>query len=447
HPHDDLTDHVRVWFALPQTAFPENFDYNLHPEYISTATAHTFDTPPRFFSIYGEYTQQVSLKKFKEEFDYPQPHHRNQDTFFVPPPRQLQALEFHYGIVGYDLYPDERPATLVNQQQLGTVSQAIQTPLGNLTEGLRYKAEFTEGKDGYVINAQFSPQALGFVQAPNMQEIRLLVEIGSATQAGQSPEVLLSSNARPAIHWIESFSRIFLGNPLQTDVSQIPSYVFDKIDFRPIYIFGEQGWIASGVDVDGLVLGPQRTSQQLTEVLFYQQDINFSQENFENIPLETLSIDMQFVNQWDREREYTFVMDQILELERQLGVSPDQLLQADYFRFPDGGLGKISQFSSPLIPYAAWDSCPTCKMKTFRIQRIVPGVISDILSLKQINGPLKSIQVGNWVFDDFVLEDIEWVQKGRILLLGLGHARQKSKKRIKVSWEDDGSSPKLEQID
>jgi len=445
---DKLTDHVRIWFALPQKAFPENFDYDLHPDYISTSATTALQSPPRFFSVYGEYTDEVSLQTFKDDFDYPNNHHRRADSLFVPPTAELRELEFHYGIVGYDLYPDERPASLVNRNQLGQVGQAIQAPLGPVEDGLRYKAEFTETHDGYIINAQFSPQALGFVQVPFMQELRLLIEICSAPQAGQEAEIVLSSSPRQDLHRPKSFSRIFFMNPLQTDVTEIPSYIFDKIDVRPIYIFGENGWIATGVDVDGLVLGPQYTSQQLTEILFYQQDISFSQNAFENIPVETLRMDLQFVNQWNREREYTFIMDQTLELERYAAPEDEKkLIQVEYFRFPDGGLGKISQFTSPLVPFAVWDSCPACQVETYSVQRISSDAIADVLTLKQVKGPSSSIQVGSWVFEDFFLENIEWVQKGRILLLGRGHPRQKTKKRIKVTWGDDGSMPKLEQID
>jgi hypothetical protein len=449
HPRVDLSDHIELWLGLPAEAYPADFEYSLHPRYVQAppmTTRGESTGKPRLFSSYAEYAPKLTLSDFVQNHDYPQ-----QDEGRVPPAKSLRLQEVPYGLMKFALFADERPAVWLNQAEMGAVESVLEQKMGQVLEGITYQVN-RQDSDGYEIHARIAPAALGFVVLPELERINVLVQVHDAAQPGQSVRPVLSTMPPPSqrhasVEHPSSFNRLRLQRPLYTNFTTIPDYMLQKVEYHPICVYTDQGWVATGIDVDPLIYREQVASQSLTEVGIMPQRFSYDVKYQEETPIEVLTVEETYVNQLPRQRNHILMQGQTLSTERirDLVAEPTEV-QNQFFRFPDGEMGAILRSNASVDPYG-WGPCGTCIQETIRIWRVTRNRKQLLLDIIQGDGPNAYCQIQNLLLREYYLLRIDWVKPGEILVLRLNHRYLTRKKRIKVSWEGDGSGIKVEPID
>ncbi|MCB0836872.1 MAG: hypothetical protein KDD99_09450 [Bacteroidetes bacterium] len=449
---DEATDHIELWLALPPSSYPPNFEYVHHPDYIAYHPPVTRDKgeigPSRFFSIYSEYAPQIEKPSFVNGFDYPHDQQGN-DSLFVPDYRFLTKEEVHFGIVHFGLFPDGRKPVHYNREQMKPLAQALGIEMGDFTEGISYVAEMTENEDGYIITARISPQALGFVQLPRLDQIRFMVDIADSGSNNRKANVVLSSSPQRKPGKPTSFNKVVFKEALKTNSTDIPDHFFQKASFNPIFVYGDKGWVPTSVDVDALVYQENRTSNSLTEVKFQKQSFQYDSGEYKNVPIESLKIDYNYVNKIPVHKELISVRNQLIEAEQTRLVQPDSLEKSSFgdnlFQFPDKSIGLIIRESTSHHPYG-WGDCGQCIVENIRIFRITDTNVQAILNIQQSDGPDPYCQIGTYSFPGSYVSQLDWIKPGKILVVRISHYTEKDQERVKVTWAKDGSDVRIEWI-
>ncbi|MCI4671712.1 MAG: hypothetical protein MRZ79_26460 [Bacteroidia bacterium] len=438
------SDQIRVWLALENSAYPQRFGYDLHSDYIAyLAPASTTENTLRFFSTDEAVNPDSRIDEIFQDSDYPK---NSKSSLNVPPILDLTEANVPFGMVGFAFFPDNRPAEWINEENMIVLEDALGLQLAQLNDSIKYVAEIDKNK-GYSLDISFPPSSLGFVQLPEMNRIRMLVEVwnGSDEEAGAS--LRLSSSEERIAGRPSTFNSLDLKKPLQTNFSGIPKEIFYKINFFPTYIYTESEWTPASVDVDALVFLPKQTSENLTEVKFYKQMLDYDRSIYNGYAVETLRVQHDYVNQVSKEKAYTLVNNQLITSEKApYLISDPQNIRTGFFVFPDGDLGLIVKNSFPVDPFG-WENCETCVEERINILKISPFGQQTLLKIEQGEGKNSYCRVGDLEFDEFYLAAIDWIKEGRVMVLGLNHQYLKEKRRVKVSWKDDGSDVKLKIID
>ncbi|MDX1909678.1 MAG: hypothetical protein SF053_21750 [Bacteroidia bacterium] len=450
HSQTAYADHVEVWFALPPSAYPEDFEYALHPSYMyaaSTTRSAAPASPPRTFSAYSEYTPRVSSRSFLQDFDYPSTDKITRDSLQVPSPSQLRKEDIHFGIVQFALFPDGRKAVQLNRRNHESLERTMSLSMGNPVDGIRYDAVYMEDGSGYIINAEFSLKALGFIQLPELRQLRLMVDIANSLSAGEKAEVLLSSSPYREAGSPATFNAVTLRRPLYTNVTDIPTHIFTQTHYYPILMTGAgaDDWFVAGVDVDALVYKPQYASQKLTEVKFFRQYHTYEAGNWQGMPYEILQVTQDYVNEPPRRKEFIILQNQVLTAEQVVSDAfPPE--KTSVFRMPDGAGGLILWNSAQVDPYG-WGPCGTCVSLTTSFVKVSPRGRQDILFIQQTDGPEAYCQVREMVFEDYYLSRVDWIRDGQVVVLLLQHRYLDKIKRVKASWAKDGTGVQVILVD
>ncbi|MEO0899766.1 MAG: hypothetical protein AAFY71_25365 [Bacteroidota bacterium] len=442
------SDQVRIWLALPKEAYPEKFDYQLHPNYIM-APGYSKADKTRIFSTSSSDlpdTEPLNLEDLFEASDYPMNFRGETDTSGLPPRPQLSEHYLPYGLVGYSFFPDNREIEWVNEGDMEALENIFDLRFAYLPDSIQYVAEPSERGDGYILDISFPPAALGFVQLPKMNHIQLLIEILDA-EKGKEAEVVLTSSENRIEEIPSTFNSVHFQEPLRTNFSSIPDQVFYQTSFYPTCVMADSNWVSTSLDVDALVFQPRKTSESLTELKFYRQNLEYLEQQYLNTAVETLRVQLDFVNQFPRQKEYTLVNGQTLSNEKTAYPLPDRNdLPSGLFAFPDGGIGIIQRNSIPVDPFG-WSNCQTCLEEKVSIHRIDPSGQYELLRIFQGEGEFAYCKVEDLKFEEFFLDTMDWIIEGKILVLGLKHRYKKLRKRVKVSWNDDGLNMKVVEVD
>ncbi|RMG19198.1 MAG: hypothetical protein D6730_21970 [Bacteroidetes bacterium] len=446
HPKADLTDRIELWMALPASVYPANFEYQLHPSYIEAAVpAEGTSGGSRFFGTYAELASHLDLKPFLSDFDYPTPNLIKQNNLQVPGPGALKPQEVHFGMVQYGLYADQRPAVLLNQPYFAPLEQSLHIQPEEWAEGIVYTVDMLD--EGYVINAEISCQALGFVQLPELHQLRFMVDVVDVGKDGRARPCLTTTPgrevARPA-----TFSLVNFDTPLYTNYTHIPDHVLKAVDYHPVCVFRHQQWVPTGIDTDALVYRENEASKFLTETKFFEQDVAYHSYSFEGFPVESLKIAIEPVNQQPLQLEYYLLQgEQVVTAEqtRQPG-SPADDFSPTFFRFPDGQYGAILKTSRLVDPYG-WNTGGMLTEESISIYRIAPHQKTELLRIHQGKGEIPYCQIGPYAFDGFLVTGFDWVKEGKMLVLRLDSQSSPAKKRVKVQWNSEGERLKIEPVE
>lgn len=445
------TDHIEVWFALPKPVFPPNFEYNTHPEYICAipeSSRSNEGDDPRFFGVFSEYGKITNTTDFVSKYDYPKSSEIRRDSLDIPERKNLKNKSVPFGIVHFGFFPDGRSVIHYNKSDLNLVEDALHVRLGNLAEGIDYIAEIHEKDDGYTINARISPEALGFVQLPQLDQIRFLVDIADNGSTPSAPaNVVLSSSSNRKQGLPSTFNQVVFQKPLKTNISPVPNDFFKAARLLPLFVYGNTEWIFASVDVDGIVYREHQVSEVLSEVKFSRVPYRFEAEQILGMQVSTLIMELAHVNKLPTEKEYVRIAGKMIEVERakNSGFPDGKSRKNMIFRFPDELPGIIIRESSYRDPYG-WGECGECVVETIHIRRVTPQEVYDIMSINQGNGPDAFCEVGEFRFDGYYVSQMDWIQSGKILVIRLTHYNGKEQKRVKLSWEKDGSNPKVQWI-
>lgn len=442
------TDHLEVWFALPRSEYPDDFEYNKHPDYIFAPGMPSRGDPMRggrLFSIYGEYTQWLDVDSFQISYDYPDTESIIEDSLLVPVPESLSQVQLPFGVIGFALYPDQRPAEIILPEAYGELENVLGFQLGDWTRGITYTAELDENGPGYFINAEISPMALGFLPLPDLRELGFSVELADHNRRTRQTSIVRSSPAEKELARPASFHQIDLATPLYTNYSGYSDAFFYEEDWDGMMVLGQQDWEFVSVEADALVYQAEQSSQSLMEVWFHRiypiQEVSYPYD----LEVERLQFQRDYINTQSQVEHQYLIEHQLFRTQHIPTVSYPFV--DSMFVFPDGVPGLILHGHTPLSPYG-WGDCGDCVEENYRVFRIEPGNSYELIRIEQSSDAPYFCEIGEeHSYADYKVESFDWVYPGEILVFRLTHRTEpKTKKRVKVSWEADGSGIVVEEF-
>lgn len=443
-------DHVRLNFALPKASYPNLFSHQYHPYYFHTRTQASRGNSPdpahRFFSTILNDASTLDITLLDGAIPYPSEQRIKEETLDIPPANKLNTTRVDFGMVSYALFPDGRPAELLNKGHYKKLEENLQAELGDVAAGIVYSVDRRE--DGFVFNIQLAPQALGFVNLPELSSIRFSADYFDFDVKKGLSTIISSVQTGPSgDHRGRAMDLITFNKNINTNFSAVPDRIFNVTGYSPILFFTQKGWISTLVDCDPLSLGNYNTSQNLTEVVFNPSvfDYNIWQEHGTQLSVEQIQVKHQLVNELPTLIEYTLVDNQLFTHSRY--QNRVQVLDTSFhsraFNFPDGGVGFIGVENSPLHPQG-WGPCGLCVQEQISIFRLTPNGPKKIIQVRQGESENNYLEVGDITLDGFYIDRLDWVKPGEILVFQLYNPLTSERKRIRSSWAKDGSSAKTE---
>lgn len=447
-PNPGYADRVDVCLALPQYAFPQNFQYAFHPRILSgpaKSTRSYEDEPNRLFTVDESYSGELSIQNFIDNFGYPAGKDIYRQNLNLPMPQQVKEILLPIGMVKFSFFRDGRPPRNTDKHLLRNLEDHMGRRFSSLTDGIRYTAEPTEKGDGYILNIEFSIEAFGFIPLPRMEGVNLMVDVLNAVP-GQRSQVVNSTSSMRSIHPL-SFEYIQFRQPIKTNYTDLSDELFDKAGFYPVIWYTENDWDGLGVDVDALILNRNMLSKELLEVKLYEQSLSFNHFTYNNLEIDVLQAWVEYVNRVPVEKEFILANGHTIVAERARVNTrrPHSLIEDRWFTFPDGTLGLIYKESITQDPFG-WGKCGDCLLETINISRIAEADVWDILEVEQADGDKGYCKIDNLYYEDFYVSNFDWVEEGSSLVLRLRHRNSKEKKRVQVSWDEYGTSLEVEEI-
>lgn len=441
---DEATDQVQIWMALPPSAYPESFNYEQHPTYIRSRRDRQEGRKTRLFGAYLPPPQRLDLAPFLSDYDYPGREEILARKLKVPAPRELEQAEVHYGLVHYAFYVDGRPPRLLDGDAHEAIGDLLGIGLGDWRSGVKYTVDYLD--DGYTLNVQVAREALGVVPVPQLHELRFMVDVVDA-RGGEAAIPRLTTTERWQAARPTHFNELRFAQPLQTNALSIPNQVFEESRFFPHLLYTDRGWLPVGIDTDGLVYQEFETSKHLTETTFFRQPLDYETFFEQGYPVESLKTIFQPVNSWDYRKEFLLVDGKFLtatEWPLADAFAPGEL-RPRCFTFPDGAMGMIIKRARLHDPYG-WGNCGDCLEEMISIYRVEAGRKMEIFRLQQGHGEQAYCQLNEQVFEGYLTTGADWVKDGKMLVFRLDNPSQRTKKRVKVSWNSHGERVKVEEV-
>ncbi|MEM6343323.1 MAG: hypothetical protein AAF927_05565 [Bacteroidota bacterium] len=449
HPNFRFADHVEIWFALPKSAYPQSFEYQFHPDYIAAEPMQTrgeLPERPRFFSAYSDYANGIDRNSFLQAFDYPSREQIIRDSLRLPIPQLLKNAYVPYGMVQFALFPDNRPPIHLNRKGMRWIEQAMSLKMGDLEAGIEYLAEENENGDGYRITAQFSPQALGFVQLPELNSLRMMVDVFKSNTYGATAKPVLSTSSYREPNRPYSFNLVNVRTPLNTNFTPVPNEVFGKLNFHPLGIYTMDDWLPCQVEVEGLIYKEGLISDKLTEVGFVNQPFRYESFNFESGRAERFLIRSYHLNSLPHDQEFFIFGNQVLKSDRVLIENREPIrIQNDLFRFPDGFPGVITNSLITLNPYG-WGPEGNRADRMLEVQKVFPEGSASLLTIRQTEGDQPICTIGNLSYPDFYVSQLDWIREGEVMVIRLNRQGSIEKKRIKVAFLEEGREVEITEV-
>ncbi|MFN0202675.1 MAG: sugar-binding protein [Bacteroidia bacterium] len=435
-------DHVEIKLALPPSAYPPDFEYNIHPNYVYSNSDDP-KKPPRFFSVYSEYANSLEVDNFAKKFDYPNAQAFKNNKLRVPLPSSLKTARIDYGVVHFGLFPDQRKAVQYNRNNYKLLESSLNLKLGDFTQGIRYVVQKNES--GYALSATFSPQALGFVKLPKLEELRFLIEVFDKDDVNQkNPTILSTSNFRDA-KMLKNLTMVRFRKPLKTNFTNIPDGVFNKLDFHPVYVYTDSTWQGTAIETDMLAYQEEKLSKSLIELKFSNLPINYAAFDDEKAnTIKRLSLDKAYVNTKPKKVEYYIINGYVFESEMVKTDKAKEDILNQTFLFPDGTAGLILKIRTPVNEYN-WGDCASCSEEVISILRVTKKSSKTILGIYQGNSGEDYCQIGNKNYKGYFVSNLDWLREGKILIIRLQDLKTGQKKRVKVTWRDDGSNVEIKE--
>ncbi|MEM8898577.1 MAG: hypothetical protein AAGC85_10750 [Bacteroidota bacterium] len=446
---DDQCDQVHLWFALPESSYPANFDYKNHPDYILSSQYKSRGIEKttsylRFFSLDHKNQRSINVGSFIRDYDYPTP--TKVDSFLVPPASQLMMEQVHWGMVQFSLFPDGRPARFTNKRAHALIESSLGEQLEDLSSFLKYTVDWMDEKEGYIINAEIKPEALGYLQVPVMNQIQFMVDLQDWSYQQQKLVSVMSSSPEMEAGYPESYSQVSFLEPLRTNMLGIPDDVFYKTQFYPTILNSRRGWKPVSIHSDALILKEHTFSRYIREIAFRKQNIFFETLLEDGIPYEKLILEMDFINEQDTRKEYILLGGHKFEVHSPIGkrFSGGGRKVNELFNYPDGAHGLILYNKSQVDQYG-WGNCGSCLEEQINIYRVTDDEKTRILSIQQGEGSEPYCQIGDVALNEFYITQLDWIEKGKVLVMRLDNWYNPTlKKRVKVSWDKRGNNVEIE---
>jgi hypothetical protein len=446
-----FTDHVEVLFSLPPQAYPENFDYQRHPYYLysrprSSRSQRDKSTPRLFSAQDDQLKDEMEVQTFLSQHNYPKPQAIRKDSLDIPFPPQLVRERVDYGLVHFGLFPDNRAPVLYNARHHLLLEKSLDIKMGAVESGIIYTVD--QQDDGYILTAQIYPEALGFVFLPNMPVLNLSVDVVD-TDSRQHVGLTVLSTSGDGRHSMKArtFNEVKLQKPLDTNFSSAPDRVYEQTGYRPSFTYTQEGWVSTGVDVDALHYANLESNGSMSEVRFLQRPQQYQNEAFPDLylNLEQFTITYDYVKAMSRKVSYTLLNGQVFRSQYMRPDSLSYLPRQHFFTFPDGQPGLLLTENTTLNPYG-WGDCGQCIQEQIRLYRVTRDASEEILHIEQGESEPAYCYIGPLTYPGYFVSQVNWVKEGELMVLQLLSRQGDKRKRIRVSWQPDGSGLEMQEL-
>lgn len=443
-PEREGSDRLEVWLALPREAYPSDFEYQFHPTYISRVhpgVGRGSGGALRVFSLYSEYGNRVDLNTFRDQYDYPADEEIFRRQLDLPVRRELGQVAMPFGMVHFALYPDNREAEWIGEGEHALWENLVGARLGPVSSGIIYTVD--KERDGYIINAQISPEALGFVSVPRLEGLRIRIDWYNRKERDHWLPGGLTTAASPEVA-PGAFSPVRMLSPLRTNFTGIPDDLFGLLDWHPLGIFTQNGWITAAMRVEGLLFDQGWVSRYLTQIDLFPMPFSF-QQDFAEEGNHKLSWTLNKAP--GALRQESLVLPEGIFQTIQFAQVPSYGIQArnQVFRFPDGETGLIL-IEQDWVDPKGLNGCAGCTQETLSIFRLEDGIEKELVKAFQGGGEEYYCEIGPLNFPGYFISSLDWIRPGRVLLLRLDHPESPEKKRVKISWDKNGERLKVVEI-
>jgi hypothetical protein len=128
-----------------------------------------------------------------------------------------------------------------------------------------------------------------------------------------------------------------------------------------------------------------------------------------------------------------------------MGRQKRESLNNHTFAFPDGTAGLILKNRTPQNAYG-WGACKDCYEEVISFMRIKGSTSQTIFVVYQGNSGNSYCQIGGTNYKGYYVYGLDWLREGKIAVLRLSSWDNALKKRVKVSWNDDGSKIAMQEL-
>lgn len=435
-----LKDHIELWFALPPSAYAENFPYQTHPSYAQTPRVNGSIGPRYIAPAKPDFSGRVRTEYLANACDYPTTAAITSQKINLPPLNELKAGIMPFGIVGFELALDQNQVSQIGRSMYRDLQTQCGLRQGDLTSGIKYAVEINE--NGYIVTVQIRPRALGYLQLPAMNELRFVVDVVDIDYPATRKTV--ASTAPNHKMWFPAtYNHVKLNKPLQFNIIDIPASFLEKINLRPLAVLSDSGWVLASAHSEMLMFRQERFSLSLVETAFARTRHSFIKHDDPslNLSAQALLLDRAPIYTAPGQDQFFLIEGQVLRTELAKPERPESFgLGNRFFRYPDGKVGFIAEETRPINPYG-WGNCGPCLERSLSIWRFADGKKWKIVTVNQGESSGNAhCEINREPFPDFRMSRWDWVTKGSVLVFLLDSRTTKTRKRLKVSWDAYGNN-------
>ncbi|MDP5171215.1 MAG: hypothetical protein NWR72_13305 [Bacteroidia bacterium] len=435
------SDHIQLWIGLDESAFPEPFPHATHPHYVGALYASSIDrgAPSTENIVFRTFAPQYKVTPITNDWvrqtGFPDEAAVRKDSLEVPPASKLRSVNIPFGMVHYALFPDERPAQLLDRGDYQYLETAFNREIGDWASKIKYDVDTLDHQRGYIVSAHVPVEALGFARIPRIDALRIMIAVANAKTPGQPAELVAYSQPDNKQAVLAQMTRVAFAKPIRLNPSGIPDEVFTRIGWYPAVFLSRDGWTAVQAESGALVWRRDRVSHQWQETRFSTMSVQYKDYRPEGFPLQRLTATYRSLNMPDVEKDFVLLPTYVERLERSKGLQSDNISDVTYFRFADGAVGLILKESNSLNPYG-WGECGNCLQERMKILRMTPEGVTPLVKWEQSEGPEPGFRIAGEFFPGFYLNSIDQIKGPELMVLALYHRDGRQFRRIKLSWDE-----------
>jgi len=390
----NLSDRIELWLSLPLSEKDTIFNSSMPISPLPPLYYFHIDTTDHNRPVYSFYS---NAEEVPIDFD-----------------TSMKVNNF-YGQVHYALFPDNRKAVRLDKEKYEYLEKALGEKLGHVEQGVEYKWQAT--KTGYKTTISLSPLAFGFVNIPEMNNLRMMIDVVDVDEDNRMS--LLSSSSIRKAGQPATYNRIDFTKSFKTNVTTIPTDLFDSLKFHPTVMFTSKGFW-SGVSTDRACI--QKGNCSIIQSVFLRTSFGYKKKRIGKHEVEELIKTEQKLYAPNKGKNYLIGGTEdnyIINKKRFYSYRRSNWEEWNFkglkkeFIFPDHSVGLI--LFSHQGGYGQ-DSCNAFVSKELRIVKVNEKESKELFKLIQDDCSHETY-LGNQKISELVIDKIYWAKEGVMLII------------------------------
>jgi hypothetical protein len=324
-------------------------------------------------------------------------------------------VDNYYGQVHYAFFPDNRRSVRLDKEKYEYLEKVIGEKLGHVEQGVQYKWE--SSKSGYKVTISLSPLALGFVTIPEMNSLNMMIDVFDVDEDKTISHISSSSIRFPG--QVCTYSKIDFNKSFKTNVTTIPTELFDSLNFHPTVMFNEKGFW-SGVSMDRACI--QKENCSIIQSVYLRSSFGYKKRKIGKQEVEELIKAEQKIYSPDKgknfiiggtEENYIVAKKRFTSYRRSNWEEWNFKGLKKEFTFPDQSVGLLLFLHEG--GYGE-DSCSAVVSKVLRIVKVNEKEAKELFKLTQ-DDCNHITYIGNFKINGLLIEKIYWVKEGAVLMI------------------------------